>query len=132
MLKLGDPGRPDLVMALYESVGWTAYTAAPTRLGSAVAGSAFVATVWDGGQLVGLARAISDGHTIAYLQDVVVHPEHQRRGHGRQLVQAWLDHYADVRQLVLMTDDQPELQAFYRAMGLTELRELGLRAYTRP
>lgn len=114
------PDRDQLV-ALYESVGWTTYTADPARLERALDGSRWLRTVWDADTLVGLARAVGDGSTICYLQDVLVHPDHQRRGIGRALVQACLDDHADLRQFVLVTDDRPEQHAFYESLGLTRL-----------
>ncbi|MDN4644772.1 hypothetical protein [Arthrobacter sp. PsM3] len=66
----GPPDSDAEVLALYESVGRTAYTREPEVLAAALRGSSFVVTARsaDGG-LVGLARAISDDATICYLQD---------------------------------------------------------------
>lgn len=113
----------DELLALYESVGWSAYTAAPGRLEAAVAGSSCVVTARRGGKLVGLARALSDGATICYLQDVLVHPSEQRSGIGRALVEAVLDRYRTVRQKVLLTDDEPGQRAFYESLGYAEIRD---------
>ncbi|MDS2171263.1 GNAT family N-acetyltransferase [Nesterenkonia sp. CL21] len=141
---------------LYGSVGWTAYTGDPARLHRAVAGSFAVATAWasdsapradgadgadradradraDGGRrLVGLARILSDGETIAYLQDVLVRPELHRRGIARRLVEEVLAPVRQVRQRVLLTDSEPGQRAFYEALGFTEVRDVsptGLRAF---
>ena len=57
---------------LYESVGWSAYTRQPEVLAHAVRNSSFVVAARDErGQLLGLARAISDDSTICYVQDVL-------------------------------------------------------------
>lgn len=51
-------------LALYDSVGWSAYTREPAVLTRAIQGSSFVVTARDpDGALVGLARAISDDAT---------------------------------------------------------------------
>ncbi|KAA9149890.1 GNAT family N-acetyltransferase [Amycolatopsis acidicola] len=121
--------RPGLTTAellpLYESVGWSAYTKEPDLLATAIAGSSFVVTARRGGRLIGLARALSDGATICYLQDVLVRPEERRNGVGRLLVQAMLDRYANVRQKVLLTDDEPAQRAFYESLGYAETRDFG-------
>jgi GNAT superfamily N-acetyltransferase len=120
------------LVELYAAVGWTAYT--PESLGKAIAGSSFVVTARLGGRLVGLARAISDDATICYLQDVLVHPDAQRRGIGRALVRAVLDRYAATRQKVLLTDDEPGQRAFYESLGYAEIRDFGpgtLRSFVR-
>lgn len=122
------------LVSLYSGVGWTAYTNSPEMLGAAIAGSSYVVTARYGGRLVGLARALSDGATICYLQDVLVLPEHQRTGVGRALVEAVLGHYPAVRQKVLLTDDEPGQRAFYESLGYAEIRDYGqgtLRAFVR-
>jgi len=109
------------VIALYESVGWSAYTREPEVLVQAIRGSAFVVTCRDGaGELVGLARAISDDATICYVQDILVNPSFQGSGAGRAMLEAIQSRYRHVRQTVLITDNQPGQRAFYEALGFTE------------
>lgn len=129
----GAVGR-DEALALYEAVGWSAYTKNPDGLVRALAGSTLVATARDGDRLVGLARVVTDGASILYLQDVLVHPDAQRTGLGRRLVSALLDAYPDVRQKVLLTDDEPAQKAFYESLGFGDTREVHggvLRAFVR-
>lgn len=114
----------DALVALYSAVGWTAYTDEPDRLTAAVAASLHVVTAWDGERLVGLARVVGDGLTIAYLQDILVAPDHQRADVGRELFRRAFEPYADVRQKLLLTDDEPQQLAFYTSMGFTEIRDL--------
>ena len=122
------------LLELYGAVGWTAYTANPELLRKGVDGSSYVVTARLGGRLLGLARAMSDDATVCYLQDVLVHPEAQRRGIGRALVAAVLERYRPVRQKVLLTDDEPAQRAFYESLGYQEIRDFGpgtLRAFVR-
>nr|WP_275436748.1 GNAT family N-acetyltransferase [Helcobacillus sp. ACRRO] len=119
-------------LALYDSVGWAAYTQQPDVLMSALAGSTTVVTARDGrGGLVGLARVISDGVSIAYLQDVLVHPDHHRRGLGAALVDAAFEPHRSVRQNVLMTDTEARQAAFYESLGFTEMHAADVRGYVR-
>jgi GNAT superfamily N-acetyltransferase len=124
----------DELLALYASVGWTAYTAEPDTLVRGVEGSSLVVTARRAGRLVGLARAVSDGATICYVQDVLVAPDAQRCGVGGALVRTVLERYAAVRQTLLLTDDEPGQRAFYESLGLAELRDTAdgtLRAFVR-
>ena len=117
----GTPFSDSEVLALYESVGWTAYTREPDVLAGAIRGSSFVVTARTaGGGLVGLARAVSDDETVGYLQDILVNPAFQKSGAGRALLDAVQKRYEHVRQLVLITDDEPGQRAFYEALGFTE------------
>lgn len=127
---------PDLdeAVALYRAVGWSTYADQPEVLRAALAGSTRVVTAHRSGRLVGLARVISDGASICYLQDVLVHPDEQRNGTGRQLILAALEPYAGVRQKVLLTDDDPAQRAFYESLGYAEVRDHAddsLRAFVR-
>lgn len=126
---------PDEVVALYRSVGWTAYTDDPARLVAALHGSTRVFTARDdAGHLIGLARTVSDGCTIVYVQDVLVSPEHQQTGIGRDLMDALVAESTSIRQIVLLTDAEPGQRAFYESIGLTEshdIRPTPLRCFVR-
>ncbi|MBH0131217.1 GNAT family N-acetyltransferase [Salinibacterium sp. NK8237] len=115
------------IIDLYAAVQWTAYTRDPERLVAAIAASLRVVTAWDGVRLVGLARIVGDGLTIVYLQDILVAPEYHRAGIGRELFLRAFQPYEDVRQKVLLTDDEPGQISFYRTMGFTEVRDLEQR-----
>ena len=117
-----DPAIADTeIISLYDSVGWTAYTKSSEVLIRAIKSSSFVVSARnENGELVGLARTISDDATICYLQDILVHPDFHRTGVGRALFNEVLHRYEHVRQTVLITDDEPQQRAFYESMGLTE------------
>ena len=145
-LRLYRPADFAQVLELYSAVGWTTYTKAPEVLERALVGSAtvVVATMLfpaeiapteiagvGGERVVGLARVVSDGETICYLQDVLVHPSAQRIGLGTRLVEAVLEPYAEVRHKVLLTDDESGQRAFYQALGYSSIEGTTLRAFTR-
>ena len=119
------PCRDDL-LKLYADAGWTAYTDHLDRLERGVAVSLAGYTAWEGEALVGLLRAVGDGETILYLQDLLVRSSHRRRGIGRELLERVTADYSQVRQKVLLTDaaDRRALD-FYRACGWTQAEELG-------
>ena len=125
---------PVEVLSLYESVGWTSYLAAPDTLMAGLAGSWLVLGARDrSGRLIGLARVVGDGHTIAYLQDILVDPAAQRTGVGGALLDEVIARTAAIRQLVLLTDAEPGQRAFYGSRGFTEVHDhpAGLRSFVR-
>lgn len=126
---LDDSPQQEELIALYESVGWSAYTTAPDRLVAAIHGSTCVVTARIDGQLCGLARVVGDGATIAYLQDVLVSPGFQRRGIGKSLVSKVFEQFDDVRQKILITDDEPAQHSFYRSLGFTDLEDTAPRLH---
>lgn len=120
------------VESLYRAVGWTAYANDLPTLSAGLKGSTRVVVARREGRLVGLARVISDGATICYLQDVLVDPAVQRCGIGTALVLSAFAPYGAVRQKVLITDDEPRQRAFYESLGFRETRDYGgggLRAF---
>jgi len=116
--------------ALYEAVGWSAYTQDEASLTRAVAQSLAVVTAWEGEErLVGLARAVGDGESVLFIQDVLVHPAYQGHGIGSALVRELCAMYPAVRQKLLLADNAPRLADFYRNLGLTPAKEKGMEAW---
>lgn len=124
-----DMPRTATVLALYDACGWTAYTKDPTSLIQGLAQSLDVRYVMEGEKLVGLIRAVGDGATILYIQDLLVHPDWRRQGIATGLVQDLLTRYKDVRQIVLTTDDDPAVRAFYDTLGFVPYDQLQLVGY---
>lgn len=120
-----DPWREAEILPLYASVGWSNYVNSPEMLRRAFEGSLCILGAYDGERLVGLVRAVGDGSSILFLQDLLIQPEYQRRGIGRSLVEALLARYPEVYQVQLATDHTPKNLAFYRALGFREYGELG-------
>ena len=113
------------ILRLYRSAGWTAYTDQPEVLRKGFENSMLTLAAYEGNQLLGIIRAVGDGHTIVFVQDILVFPEHQRKGIGSTLLQAILDRYSHVRQIELATDNTPKTIAFYKSMGFREMSEIG-------
>ena len=82
----------------------------------AIANSNPVVSVWNGSQMIGFARATSDGIYRATVWDVVIHPDFRGAGLGRKLVQTVLSHpcISRVERVYLMTTHQ---QKFYEGIG---------------
>ena len=112
------------ILELYASVGWTAYTKHPDVLRKGFKNSMLTLAAYDGEELMGIIRAVGDGYTIVFVQDILVFPEHQRKGVGSALLQAVLDRYSHVRQIELATDNTEKTVAFYRSMGFREMSEI--------
>jgi N-acetylglutamate synthase-like GNAT family acetyltransferase len=86
-------GRPDAgeVAELTVAIGWP---------DPAAHGLALVQKVWDeapasvvardGQRLVGVCRAMWDGGIMAFVRNVIVHPEYQHQGIGRRLLELLL------------------------------------------
>ena len=113
---------PELLQ-LYGSVGWVNYTARPERL------VAWAENDDGAGTLVGIARAVGDGCTIVFIQDILVLPEYQRQGVGTALVREMLRRWEGVYQIELAADREERTVRFYRSLGFTEFCELGCTGF---
>ena len=119
------------VESLYRSVGWTSYLRREGLLREAWANSLLILAACDGDQLIGVARAVGDGASILYIQDVIVHPAYQRQGIGTRLLQEILACFPDVNQTVLLTDESEATCAFYEANGFQRVQKAGCCAMLR-
>ena len=123
--------RLEEIINMYRSVGWTNYLERTDILEEAYANSLCVLGAYDAGRLVGILRAVGDGFTIVFIQDIIVVPEYQRKGVGTRLLKAVMDRYKHVYQMELLTDHTEKTKAFYRSAGFTASDEMGCTAYIR-
>jgi ribosomal protein S18 acetylase RimI-like enzyme len=87
-------------------------------------GARWIVHAYAGEQLVGFARAISDGVASAYLSSVMVDPDYQRRGIGRAMVERLL---AGRDHIKWVLHSAPDAMAFYAALGFAVSPDLMLR-----
>ena len=111
--KINDAVSFEEIFPLYKAVGWTNYTSNLTMLQNALEHSLFILTVRDeDGKLIGFLRAVGDGYSILYIQDIIVLPEYQRQGIGTQLLRQTLEYFNEVYQIILTTDSEVKTIAF--------------------
>ena len=102
------------VLNLYRSVQWSA-ARKPVQLVRALKRSHSVVTAWVEGSLVGLGNAVSDGSLVVYYPHLLVLPEFQRRGIGRQLMKRLMSRYRGFHQHILIAE--AKAVPFYRKCG---------------
>lgn len=121
----------DEIKNLYDAVGWKAYTDNIDDLKRGFKNSLKVLAAFDGNKLIGIIRAVGDGFTIVFIQDILVIPSEQRTGIGKALVKAMINLYPKVRQIELATDIDTKTKAFYISLGFREFSELGCCGFMR-
>lgn len=96
----------------------------PADLRRAFANSYAVCFAFSAGQLVGTARATSDGVYYATVLDVCVHPDYQGRGIGRLVVKKLL---ARLPSYKVFLTSVPGKEGFYKKLGfLRQTNAMGL------
>lgn len=113
-IKLDDTVRQDEVVDLYQANHWSS-AEKPVQLMAALLNSHALVTARAGTRLVGLGNAISDGHLVVYYPHMLVHPDYQRQGVGKKMMQAMQTRYAGFHQQMLTADG--DAVDFYRALG---------------
>ncbi len=117
------------VLAVYRSLGWFAQHL-PERVKRAHANSERIVSAWDGDRLAGWARIITDGEFCLFLHEILLRPEYQRKGIGRELMRQVLDGYEHVQNKVLLADLGNE--SFYELFGFAVVKpEMGFQAMYR-
>lgn len=113
---------------LYESVGWIAYTKNPDRLWRAFANSQYMTEKNNQGEIVALIRWVTDQATVVLIQDLLVHPDYQRKGLGKKLMQRALAEIKSYGQLQIevLTDDEEMTASFYKSLGFRSVNDGGM------
>ena len=102
------------VVELYRLNNWSS-AEKPSQLLSALRNSHSLVTVRISGVLVGIANAISDGFLVVYYPHMLVHPDFQRQGIGRKMVEEMNSIYGEFHQQMLTADG--EAIEFYKSVG---------------
>ena len=74
-----------------------------------------VISAWKGTTLVGLGNAISDRSLVVYYPHMLVLPEYQRQGVGREMMKRLMSRYRGFHQHMLVAD--AKATRFYKACG---------------
>lgn len=117
------------ILNLYKSVGWTNYINNPIMLKNAYANSLKILGAYEGGKLLGIIRVVGDGHSIVFIQDIIVFPEYQRQGIGSALLRSILKIYQNVYQKALVTDNTEKTIQFYKSVGFKMDADVGCCAF---
>ena len=75
-------------------------------------------SAWDGDRLVGLLRGWTDGAFDGYVCDLAIHPQYQKTGVGRCLLDLLAPDYPDVRWILLAS---PLAKDYYAHVGWSAL-----------
>ena len=118
------------ILGVYAGNKWS-HARAPERLRIAVERADLALVAVQDDQVVGFVRTMSEGAFAVYIADILVLPEHQGQGIGRNLLAAVLDHYPleTFHHQVLIAERDAE--GFYRRMGMTAVGAFGLTAFIR-
>jgi predicted GNAT family acetyltransferase len=91
----------------------------PSDLKIAFSNSMFKCFVYDSGRIIAVGRALADGKDCSYICDVAVHPGHQGRGIGKQVVSKLVELSKGHKKIILYA--APGKEPFYRKLGFKRM-----------
>jgi ribosomal protein S18 acetylase RimI-like enzyme len=108
------------ILALYRSAQWWPERT-PEQVDLALRCSPAVGA-WHGGQLVGFARAVTDGVLRAYIEDVVVAPGHRGGRIGQAVLDRLISELGGIPVITLFC--QAGLVRYYEASSFAATRQV--------
>jgi ribosomal protein S18 acetylase RimI-like enzyme len=116
----------DQLHRLFRSVGWSNRPETDEMrecFNLPFINSTLVVSAWENERLVGAVRVLSDKVIRSVIYDLVVDPEYQRAGIGKELVRRCLSHFPNTEWLVQTTN---ELVTYYERLGFTRYKDVVL------
>ena len=107
--------------SLFKAVGWE--TRGQEKCKEMLLKSSFVFSVWDGENLIGFSRILEDG-IMCMFYDVCVHPDYQRKGIGRKIMETLIDQTKDKHYIsvgLFVSEENPAATIFYEKFGFKEI-----------
>jgi predicted N-acetyltransferase YhbS len=86
------------------------------RMAAMLRNANLVVTAWDGAQLVGISRSVTDFVFATYLSDLAVRVSHQKQGIGKELIRRT---QAECPAALIILLAAPKAVEYYPHIGLT-------------
>ena len=118
---------PARIMTLFRRAPLLRPVSDPGRIWTMFESASLVLTAWNGSQIVGIARVLTDGVLFSYLCDLAVEPDVQRLGVGKRLINEILDRYKGTE---LLLRDSDISAGFYAHLGFKRVENAWVRRAT--
>ena len=110
---------------LWKAIGWK--PRGRERWKDALSKSAFVYSLWDGIDLIGLGRIMEDG-VMCMFYDIAVHPKYQGKGYGKRIMEKLIFQVKGKKYVsigLFAWEGNPKSIPFYESFGF-EKTESGM------
>jgi GNAT superfamily N-acetyltransferase len=123
----------DDIVELYKAGGWWKDTYDTAGIPALIAGSlAFTVAIDEKtGKTVGMGRAISDGVSDAYIQDLVVIASYRGKNIGKKIVQQLIEYCLSKGIVWIGLIAEPGSSRFYTSLGFTTMEQHIPMRYTK-
>jgi predicted N-acetyltransferase YhbS len=107
------------IVELYRNAGLPRPVDDEQRIAEMFANSTLVISAWAGGELVGLARTLTDFVWCSYLADLAVRTDFQKAGIGRRLVEMTREKVGEKSMVLLLS--VPDAMEYYPKIGMEKV-----------
>jgi len=123
----------DDIVELYKAGGWWKDTYDTAGIPALITGSlAFIVAIDEKtGKTVGMGRAISDGVSDAYIQDLVVIASYRGKNIGKKIVQQLIEYCLSKGIVWIGLIAEPGSSQFYTSVGFTTMEQHIPMRYTK-
>ena len=122
-IKIVDSWSTVEIVKLYKVGGWWRESYSPSEIKSLIKGSFAFAVAIHKGKAIGMGRLLSDGVSDAYIQDLVVLPEHRKNGIGGEIVKTLVKHCKSKGILWIGLIAEPNQDGFYSELGFKTMKD---------
>ncbi|WP_406016830.1 GNAT family N-acetyltransferase [Succinivibrio sp.] len=85
------------------------------RIEQMLKNASLTVTAWDGNELVGIARSVTDFAYCCYVSDLAVRGNYQKKGIGKKLLQITKDNIHNNAKIILLA--APQAEEYYPHIG---------------
>ena len=85
------------------------------RIKQMLKNASLTVTAWDGNELVGIARSVTDFAYCCYVSDLAVRGNYQKKGIGKKLLQITKDNIHNNAKIILLA--APQAEEYYPHIG---------------
>jgi predicted N-acetyltransferase YhbS len=101
--KINAKATAQAVIEVFKSSGINRPVDDVKRIQNMIDNSNLIITAWDGVELIGIARSVTDYHYCCYLSDLAVKKEYQKSGIGKKLIEFTQDTIGEQTMLLLLS-----------------------------
>jgi len=109
--------------------GWDAYLDDTEKLRIAFEKSLSIYEIRKCDVFVGFIRLLGDGIHTLLIQDILIIKNEIGKGIGSIVINKILEMYKNVRQKIVLCDDEKELNEFYIKLGFKIVNEYGIKCF---
>ena len=103
------------IIELYESSGLPRPIHDAERIAAMYKNSDLIVTAWDGENLVGISRTITDWVWSSYLADLAVNPNYKKSGIGKKMIEITKEKVGEQSMVLLLS--VPTAMEYYPKVG---------------